>query len=282
MFGRLLTLPFIFGLALCYFLTWKGYGSHYAMWMIPQGVLLALVVVFLPQINWWWYCKYPPNLDDVVVKWLETYHRFYKELSPENKIIFRQRLALYLMAIKFIGRNEEEQIEYDVQAIIASNIIHITFGMDNFLTGKFEHIVVYHGAFPSPEYPHTWHYSELYEQDGVLLFSRDQVINAFIQDPRVFQVGLYEFARVLFIINPHWEIPSLEDENIEVLQEISSMANGDVKNTIGLEEIDWRAVATHHFLRFPEKMESKLPEYYKILQRALRLNPKNRPNPKDS
>lgn len=278
MFARLLTLPFILGMAICLYFTYNAHTT-FAYPLLPLAILLALVIVFSPQINWWWYNKHPPELDKIIINWLEEYHLFYQKLSKPNQLRFRQRVALFMMGQRYMGRNEEEEIEEDIKAFIACNAVQLTFGLPNFMMGKFENIVVYPKSFPSPTYPKDWHYSELYDEDGVLLFSRDQLIAGMTHQPMFLLIGLYEYAKALFIINPSWEKPELSSQDIAALESISKINNEEVKKTIGLDEIDWNALAVHHFLQFPKEMQAILPTKFNHYQRLLSLNPINEANP---
>ena len=48
-------------------------------------------------------------------------------------------------------RGEKESLPEDLKAIIAHNLIQLTFGMEDYLLDPYERVVVYNHAFPTPK-----------------------------------------------------------------------------------------------------------------------------------
>ncbi|MBL7826417.1 MAG: hypothetical protein JNJ57_07295, partial [Saprospiraceae bacterium] len=96
MFSNLLAIPFISGALFFLYLAWTIDGK-YAPWMIPFLVAAAVIYIMSPQINWWWYSRRPPRLSPQMQEMLSRFCPFFQRLSPEQKIRFEGRVALFRM-----------------------------------------------------------------------------------------------------------------------------------------------------------------------------------------
>ncbi len=261
-FANLVALPFI-ALALVFlYLAWDV-DSAYAPWMIPFVLGAALVYIFSPQINWWWFSKHPPELDEGQRRLLEGFHTFYRSLNHADRIRFRQRTALFIMGTDWDPfAMPDEVLPADVQLSIAAQAVMLTFRKEQFLFEKFEKVIVYPFPFPTPEYPFS-HASELYEPDGCLIFSAEQLMLAWMQ-PRVwYNVAIHEYARAFALTYPNEAFPPLDTPDVwERLETVSGMPRDRVEAVIGLTDVPVLAVAIHHFFQFPEAFREQMPHEY--------------------
>jgi len=177
MLSRYIAAPFIAGTGIALGLTLLV-GSSYAIWIIPQVVVLAAIYVLSPQIDWWYFKKNPQVMPEGMTRILEKFYPYYKALKPELKPHFRNRLMMYLRCVEFIGKPEKEVPE-DIMMIVAAAVTQLTFGLEDYRLSKFERIVIYPHPFPSPQYKEHVHNSEIFEEDGVLLFSVEPLLAAF-------------------------------------------------------------------------------------------------------
>lgn len=261
MFANLLAAPFVFGALVVLYLSWKV-DTEYAPWMIPFVLLTALVYVFSPQINWWWYNRRPPELPGGLRGLLERFHPFYKNLNALDRRRFRGRVALFKMGNEWMPMGwPEEEVPADVQLMLAAQAVALTFHKPWFLFEKFETVIVYPQPFPTPEYPFE-HASEMYESDGCLLFSAEQVIRAFTEPDKWYNVGLHEYAKAYLLADPESTLPLLESTEAvwEKLQEISGMPRVHVESVVGLAGLEPLPVAIHHYFVFNARLRQVWPE----------------------
>ena len=260
MLAHILAVPFIIGALTFLYLTWEV-GDMYAKYIVVCVIPLAVIYVMSPQINWWWYQRRPPLLDLKLVRLLQAHFPFYNALTLENKKKFHDRVSLFMMAHEFIPKGMDSVPE-DIKAVIAANAIRLTFNKAQFLFPKFERIVIYPHPFPTPQYS-TWHTSELYEEDGVLLFAIEQMMNSFLHPQQYFNIVLYEYAKVFRWSYPNYDYPNLPEFIWEKLEKISTWKKGFISAWIGLKEIDVKAVSVVCFLLFREAFERELPRVYR-------------------
>lgn len=271
MLSRIFSIPFVIAAIYFLYLTWEV-DESYSRYIVPCVISLALVYVFSPQLDWWWYKRYPPKMDGVVRAFFQKNYTFFQNLSLENKQRFRDRVGLFIHAKDFKPQGADSVPE-DIKAIIAANAVHLTFGLDDFLLNKFEHIVVYPKPFPSPAFPKHFHASETFEEDGVTLFAAEPLLKSFVQPKQYYNIGLHEFAQVFILSHPNQLWPRLEDDIWEKLEHISGFSKEVIHQWINLEEIDSLAVSIVIFLVFPQPFKVQLPKIFQTFSNIFQLNP---------
>ncbi|MEZ4958742.1 MAG: zinc-dependent peptidase [Saprospiraceae bacterium] len=265
MLSKYLLIPFVLGALVFFYIGWNV-DSDYAIYMAPFVVGAAAVYMLSPQIDWWQYQRKPPELDARLRHILNTQMPFYQNLSVENKTKFRHRIALYLEANEFIPKGSEN-VPVDVRGIVAACAVQLTLGLKDYLMGKFEHIIVYPHPFPSPQHTERWHACELFEEDGVIMFSSEQLMAGFVKPARYFNIGLYEYARVFQRCNPQIAFPVFDEYIWDKLERISGFSLENIEKWIGLPAIDPLGVAVSHFFIFPEKFKDILPGEFAALSK---------------
>lgn len=269
MFAQLLTLPFL-ALALVFlYLAWDV-DPAYAPWMVPFIVIGVLLFILAPQINWWWYSRRPPALSAGLKSMLERFSGFYAGLNEAGKKRFRDRVALFRMANDWTPMGfPEDTLPPDVELALSAQAVMLTFHKPEFLFDKFEKVIIYPVPFPSPEFQFE-HASELYEEDGCLLFSAQQVLQGFIEPRRMYNVGLHEYARVFVLSYPNEPYPEFRDEDWAKLEQASGMSREFVESVVGLAGIDALPVAIHHFFSFRETFREVFPSEAGVFEQIFR------------
>lgn len=268
MISRLLAIPMFMGFIYTGYMTY--WEESYATYMIPFSIGLVLVYLFSPQIDWEWYRRNPPQMTKAMRLMFNQKSKFYQPLSAEGKTRFRDRIGLYLMANDFMPMGQfkkDEGIPLDIRTFIAAGAMRLTFGKENFLMSKYERIIIYPGAFPSPQYPENYHSSEIYDEDGVIMFSGNHVMESFFNPKQFYDVTIHEYSKIFMKSYSEWETPQIDDiwENLETISGISKDA---LHQYINLPEIDPIPVSIHHFFHYAEKFSQVLPdifEKYKII-----------------
>jgi hypothetical protein len=132
-FANLIALPFILIALFFLYLAWS-IDSDYALWMTPFVVGAAVIYVFSPQINWWWFSKHPPELDEGQRVLLERFNAFYRRLMEADKKRFRERTAMFILGTDWEPLAfSDEVLPADVQLGIAAQAVMIGFKKEDFL-----------------------------------------------------------------------------------------------------------------------------------------------------
>ncbi len=258
-FATLLLAPFLAGALTFLYLAWQD--SDYAPAIIPFAIGASIIWILSPQINWWWYNRHPPELPPALKTLLEQGSVFYRSLTAEEQLRFRQRVALFIMGTDWMPMGwPDEQVPLDVRLALAVPAVTLTWAEPSFLFEKFEKVVVYPRPFPSPEHDYL-HASELYAHDGCLLFSAEQLMMSFLQPGTMYNIGLHEYAKAFVLTYPERPYPTLDATDIwERLEACSRMSRAHIESVIGMAGVDPLPVAIHHYFSFPRRFRTVLPE----------------------
>lgn len=255
-------------------------ASQWGQWLILPGVLMAVVYVLSPQVNWWWYKRKTPLLSPPAAHFVAQVVPFYHHLAPEGQIEFQKRLNLFTIGTQFIApQNNESGVPEDLKWLIGSLFVQVFWGKPQQFVSDYENIVVYPHPFPTPQYE-AFHTSEIYTPDNVILLAADTLSQGFQQPQQFFSIGLYEFSRVFRYTFPQTTYPNLTDADWPLLETISQQPLHLISRIIGLEDIDIWGVASHHFFAFPERFAEIWPEMYATMCQIFQQDPRQRTQPR--
>jgi hypothetical protein len=270
MFGRLMIGPFLLLALVGFYLSWE-YSESWN-WLIILGILGgAVVYIFGPQINWWYYRKYPPDVDPEARFLLEQGDIYYQELSPVQRKKFRQRVALFIMNNSFEGKGWET-VPHEVEVLLAAAASKLLYHQEYPLFKLCQKVIVYPGTFPSPDYPEEWHRSEWHEEDGVMLISGEYLLKNFKQTHKNPDLALYEYIRVMRQERADLPWPQLPDEPWGLIHQISGWTREGFISIQGLKHPDVKAVMALLYFSHPHKMDALPGEWMEKYSRVFGPN----------
>ncbi len=232
-------------------------------WLLPLLIIIVILFLFTPQINHWWHKRNPPKLASFIIRWLETHSEFYNRLSDQDKTKFRDRLSVHLESREFsFMREEKENLPEDFKAIIAHNLIQLTFGQDDYLLDPYERVVAYNHPFPSPK-KQFLHNAEVDHEDGVILISTEQLFPAMLDKHNYYNVGMHAYVEAYLNKHNKLSLPSLPEDISVKLEEISQHDFTKVRETVGYETENLHIIVINYFFIFPNRFKEMLPELYK-------------------
>lgn len=241
-------------------------GSYISPYLVIPLAVGAAGYLLAPQLDWWWYKRFPLKLDEKIKKIFEKNSEFYANLPPEKKKIFDQRIVLYIEAKEWLYMGVQEPMPYDIKAIIAFQPIRLSLDQKDFLFEPFDRIAVYRNPFISPEHPERFHASEVFEIDGIALFSLKHIMPAFREPMRYFNVVLYEYAKILRSTTKDVVFPVVEEAFWYDLYDVANYGHREIMGVIGLPDIDPFAVAVHHYFTYGEYFGKVYPDLYESFQ----------------
>jgi len=254
---------------------WKAYTVGAAI--IP----LVLIYIFRPQIEWWWFSRNPQSLHPKMREIIQQVFSFYGKLSPENKERFEHRMTLYMHS-KTYEKIIIEVIPEDLKGLIAANQIKLTFGLEEYLSPKFEVIVFYPNRFPSPTI-NDFHASEVFEDGdfGGMIFAIDHIMPG-LQSSKEYNAVMHELVNLLWI-QKKWSPTDFTEfatpQNMMKLAKIRGISTQQIKKFLGKPKINFYAVVVEHFFANPKGFQNLLPELYNLVSKKLNQNPLEESNP---
>lgn len=264
-------LPFVVGMVLVYFqaatIEARAYGI--AALMLP----VALIYIFKPQLEWWYYTRYPRRVERAMRMYLERLFPYYGRLGAEERVRFEQRMFMYQLSKSYEAR-ELKTIPDDFKGFIAANAVMLSFGLAEYLSPKFENIVFNPGPFVSPAFPQP-HVCESFEDGefGGMLFAFDAIRLDVFEDRSTYNVVLHELANVLWKQMGWSEKDFLEyatTDNISRMAQARGLSLPQIGAILGQPRLDFFAVAVEHFFMVPVAFQAAAPLLYGAV--ATRLN----------
>lgn len=262
--ASIILLPF--AAAFAYIIVRSYNSSNYTdpinYWLLPLLIIIISIFLFKPQIDHWWHKRNPPKLANFIINWLNSHSKFYNNLSEADKTKFRDRLSVYLESREFsLMREEKENLPEDFKAIIAHNIIQLTFRQEDYLLDPYERAIVYSHAFPTPK-KQFLHTVEVDHEDGVILFSTEHLFPGMVNQDSFYNIGMHGYVEAYLNKHKNLKLPSLPDGLAAKLEKLSGHQLEKVKTTIGYEVENIHIIAITYFFTFPQRFKEELPDLY--------------------
>lgn len=186
------------------FATWMMYtsGESWSIVLVIGFISLIAIYTLKDAIDWRYYQKHPPVLEDKV-KLILSQVPFYKHLDDVKKKKFELRLGLFLKSHEYriqpTRKAQEDEDEFEapdeLAALASIPAIILTYNQDKFLCPEIDKIIFYNHPFPTPEHK-ILHHSEWNVEDKVLIFSVPHLRKGNIEPFTYFDLGMYEWSRV--------------------------------------------------------------------------------------
>lgn len=296
-------------LAAIFLLFAVGAGGYnvYSYYECVPSIYIALSVVagatiftMSNQVNWWWFERYPPRLDEMGVRVLKANLPYFANLSIDERIRFGSRVYMFLMDKDFVSAGTpDDEVPEEFKVMIAACCIQFTFGMQEYWFPDLEKIIVYPRLFPTRERP-TFHAGEAHEDNCILLsglMTREGMSNS----AAYYHIGLHVAAEYWAMRKPvsnaelHIENEADFLQKIEKLRlfktdfwrELTGIHNFDIEAIISeivaedapltaLPEIPtpYFPLAVECFFTKPDEMAAALPDTFDALQRILKQDPR--------
>ncbi len=260
MFTRILLSLFAFIAIGVLYASWM-IDEKYAPLLIPLGIIIAAIIVFTPQIDWWWAKRYPPKTDKRVIQFLETFYPYYCELTEPLKRSFLIRVELIVKSLDWMPMGFEN-VPADVQYALSTYLARLTQKREKYIFKYWGKIVLYKHPFPSPQHPKQLHHSEIFYEDNVVLLDFPQMLKGFINPMEVFPIGLYEMIRIYlheFKVDLGYERDTLPEA---LFTSISTKDFNWARSSVGLDVLDGEAIAVLCYFLYPDNTKELIPEWF--------------------
>ncbi len=265
MIAKRLAIPFMIWVVIVLILAFAYEMYGVGVWIIPPVIILTAIYVFSPQLDWWWYKRNPPDLDPKLKAFLHRVSPFYRALGEEGKDRFEKRVFFYLLGNDFSGMNMEDGVPEDMKAAIAVYPVTMTFSQEDFMLNPFERIVLYKHPFPSPNMKFL-HASETNQEDGVILFSIEQLLQSQLNPSAFIDIGFYEYAHVYtYKFGDTMPELHLKEEYWEVVKQVNGIKKEAISKFTGFEEPSLLGGLTAVYFTNPAKLKELYPEVYALI-----------------
>ena len=288
MLAALIIIPCFIATVLMTWMIWNDYIVDAYKWTIVFPLALGTgAFVIRRGLQEWWYSKRPPGLAQPEKDILDRFSTYYRQLDPENKKRFEQRVALFRIQKVFQMRGADK-IPGDVQLLMAASAVQLTFGLPQGkeLLPKLGTIVMFPQTFITPDYNERLHAIEL-NQDPKAFNCLILAINMFIgglQDPtQYYNTGIYGFAQALRLELGIQDQDIPGDDHKILLTKLHVLRHNFpiayIFFYLGEDKFEIFELCVEFFFTLPEVMRRELPEVYAYLMKILNQDPANAGSP---
>jgi len=237
--------------------------------ILPIVMIGFLTYIFSSEINHYWLNRYPLQLDQREHFFLSRHFPYYEALSPDKQKEFGEQCIQFHRKRDTILQGlpnfpDDLKVLWSAQALLLTRAM----GLSVSDWDSYEKVVLYPHPFISPDIEQV-HASETHFEEGIWLFSADQLIPGMTQPTRFFNLALYEFIRTAKTLRPD-KFTSLRNTSpsklAETAESFSNLTLTTIRSWLNIEELDLEAVYLTLLLShlsvwgvFSEKHLSTLP-----------------------
>lgn len=223
----------------------------------------------------------PLKIEDKQKLYLTENYSFYNRLKPKYKLSFEHRVAKFLKKYQIISRDNSEITE-EMKTIIAGCYVHLTFGMNNFLTYKFKKILIYQNPYFS-SITGKVHTGEYNPHLKLIVFCWSDFLEGIKKENDCYNLGIHEFTHAILDesrkSNSDKSSTSFNDfetgyDKIKKLLENTSyyknLSNSNFFRNYAFTNIEeFISVIMEYFFENPEKFKANFPEIYLIVEKMI-------------
>jgi hypothetical protein len=260
--SNILILPLVLAIIGIFYYSESIGDKDFTIWVFIPVFLLTALLIFKPQVDFWWHTRHPLPLDPAIRKWLSTYAQNYKSLNPGDQKKYEDRLSLYMEGREFKSVGQEvRDVPEDIKGIIGSIPVMITMNQEDYLLGEYNRVFLYKHPFPSPQHQYL-HSVEVNHEDGVILFSLEHLLPGLTRSREFFNIGLYGYLDAYFHINSNNALSHQELTWVDI-EKTGLLTEEHITSVTGLKDFNFTALAAVNFYIFPERMKVNNPDLFR-------------------
>ena len=236
--SRLSALPFILVLIYCF--TQGGLDSFgiETILVLVSLIALMLIYVFNKQINEWWWKRRPLTLDKPLISWLSRFSPYYNTLNETQQLAFQSSIARFMKLKNFTLKGKRDyQVEEDIKLIVAHEFARVFHLREEMMNESYHQVVIYNHAFGSPAIQEL-HTLELYREDEVLILSKEQLVQGFLDPKQYVNVALLAAVMIFIELNPRLHYPDTSSLTIEGIAESFHINTEAIYQALGVTYIN--------------------------------------------
>jgi Mlc titration factor MtfA (ptsG expression regulator) len=248
--------------------------------MIPNNYIIRRISWWLEQSRFLFFKR---KLTQEDINFLEKYFSYYSRLNEKHKKEFLVKLEMILSSKKFQARGGLDIITSEMEVLISATMTMVTFGWKRLCLAHFHTILVYPNAYFSTSNK-TYHRGEVNPRFGLIVVSWRCFVEGFLNENDGINLGIHEIAHALKLANQiesdgekEFDRQAWIDYRSQVpfeIQEIQSGQNSFFRQSAGLNEHEFFAVALESFFERPWEFFRAKQELYQLFVRLLRQDPR--------
>ncbi|MBN1295507.1 zinc-dependent peptidase [bacterium] len=211
--------------------------------------------------------------------------RFYRLLSPEDRIRFEQDVMVFLSEQRIYGIRGQAVAE-DIRVVIAASAATLGFGIESWEWPTMRDILVYPTGFDEDySIDRSHHLTGIVHQQGPVIFSEEDLKMGYYASQTGYNVGLHEMAHVLDMadgaadgIPPGLSWMATAPWIRVMADRMQKLRKGECRKVLreyaGVNEAEFFAVAVEVFFEKPHILAESDPELFNLMRGYFRIDPR--------
>jgi Mlc titration factor MtfA (ptsG expression regulator) len=261
-----------------------------AAWLAPYAYAIVLLgflfVLFRIVENWYADRRNRPMYRHYWVYRTLTEHQesilleefsFYTQLSPKHRRQFRHRVATFIRAKSFVGR-EELVVTERMKVLIAAVGCMLSFGRRNYIYGLIEYILVYPKQFYS-KVNDAYHKGEFNPRERALVLSWEDFEHGFQITNDNLNLGIHEFMHAMQLEAKQGKDVDSARFAKQFQNILSQLTRKEVKDSLEqsryfrtyafTNQYEFMAVLAEYFIESPDELKVAFPSLYGSVRKLL-------------
>lgn len=245
------------------------------------GVILVIIIIIANKPFWEFVAAEIKVRRPLAEKYrviINKHNSFYQKLPRDSKLLFEKKVNRFIYSKNFVPRGIAEVTD-EMESLIASSAVQLTFGLPDVTLKHFDRILVYPNDYYSA-INRRYHRGEVNPRLKTIVLSWHHFVEGFANENDGMNLGLHEMAHALkfenIIENGEHHFFELE-EYIKWLHmaanEITNIRNGHdsiFRKYASVNEEEFFAVSMEVYFEQPHQLFEYNPALYKTLSNLLR------------
>lgn len=244
-------------------------------------------IYFFRRINWWLeqvrILLFRRKINSKELILLEKKFHFFGRLDPKHRSEFLDKMEIILSSKKFIGTGGIGEVTTEMEILISATIAMVTFGWKRLRLAHFNTILIYPNVYYSTSLK-TYHRGEVNPTLGLIKVSWQSFVEGFQDEQDGVNLGIHEIAHALKLANQidtdgekEFDPHAWKEYKSQIPAEMEKLKTGKdsfFRESAGLNEHEFFAVALESFFERPLEFFRFKPEFYLVLVRLMKQDPR--------
>ncbi len=258
--SRILMFPFFLVAGYIAYQLYFNNQIEWSWYLVPPIVVIVALYVLHPQIDDYGHKLFPQKVDEQLARLFSQSLPYFRSMpdSVQNEVMVE--LSSQIRRTDFQGMKVED-IPEDVKAMCLFPGVLMSYLSKMPLAQKYNKVIIYKHPFPSPAHQ-EWHSSEVNHDDGVFLFSLEQLMTVHVYPKQSYHIAFHEWAKAL---SHHYNVRNLAFANDHEIYQVFGHPKSRLEDFLGLKVDDENPmVVTSYFTRHDELREIRPDMYQKV------------------
>ena len=242
---------------------------------------------FFRRINWWFeqarILLFRRKITSRELSILEKDFRYFGRLDSKHRQEFLRKMEIILSSKKFIGTGGIAEVTPEMEILISATIAMVTFGWKRLRLAHFNTILIYPSVYYSTSQK-IYHRGEVNPKTGLISVSWQSFREGFKDENDGVNLGIHEIAHALKLANQidtdgekEFDLKAWKEYKSQIPAELEKVKSGKdsfFRESAGLNEHEFIAVALESFFERPWEFYQAKQELYLSLVRLMMQDPR--------